>query len=779
MTASSGSEVVPNPPTRHLTWLYVTALSFVALLTIAGQILTQRSIARQLDDSRIVNLAGRQRMLSQRLTQLALRLEREPSRQRRRELQEQFSEAFASWTETHAGLRYGSESLSLPENDSAVVEAMFAALDEAYLPMQRAGETMLVSNGAGEGGRLAEATDAWLARETAFLDGMDAIVFQYDAEARERVARLRIIEAALLAATLATLAAEATLIFRPSVRRLRHYVERLRELNAELTRAERRAVEADAAKTQFLAGMSHELRTPMSAILGAAEISSERATDPAAKRLLHALHQSAKSLSGMLDELLDLASFDAGAGPQIASELFHVRQTVDRVAELFRPSAERKGLSFAARIGPTVPRLAVGDEKRIAQILSNLLSNAIKFTDEGSVEFHAWAEAASEDLEHLIVEVVDTGPGVPSEHAERIFERFARVDPSLRRKAGGAGLGLAISSELARAMGGAIEFDRQRATGSRFTLRLPLRRMGGSGGDSVGTDQLNSASSDAAIEARIGESPCSRRALIADDSDANRLLLAERLRDLGYQVTETSNGHDAVDAAVAGSFHAVLLDVEMPELDGLAAAGLLKEKLLEKDEPLPRLIAVTAHPQEAIRSRCLEAGFDEALSKPVSLSALRQALRRERPESERAGQHVEPLPSSSEHGPEPESAAEQIVARFRRRETLLVRLIELYLAESAELHARLRSAVASENVEEIARVVHRWRGAGSNFGSSELDESFTKFETGLAADGPSSERLVELVESIARFEIVLRKIGAALSGERQASRVAPLLDQES
>jgi signal transduction histidine kinase/DNA-binding response OmpR family regulator len=647
---------------------------------------------------------------------------------------------------------------------------MFAALDEAYLPMQRAGETIAAADDPRDADRVSEATDDWLARESAFLDGMDAIVFQYDAEARDRVARLRIIEAALLVATLATLAAEATLVFRPAVRRLRHYVERLRALNAELIRAERRAVEADEAKTQFLAGMSHELRTPMSAILGASEISLERTDDPSSKRLLAALHQSAKTLSGMLDDLLDLASFDAGAGPQIASEPFDVRKTAEQAAELFRPSAERKGLSLAVDIDQSLPHIGLGDEKRVGQILSNLLSNAIKFTDRGSVELRVSAEAEDDDRTQLIIEVVDTGPGVPPEHAERIFERFARVDPSLRRRAGGAGLGLAISSELAHAMGGTLKLDRTRASGSRFVLRLPLRRPNESDLEAARTSDPIEAIGDAAPEGQSEPRGSVRRALIADDSDANRLLLAERLRELGFEVTEASNGHDALAAAEAGAFHAILLDVEMPELDGLAAASSLRKRRSGTDDSLPRLIAVTAHPHEAIRSRCLEAGFDEVLRKPASLSALRQALRIESAIRGGAGEQERSTPAAtSDQGGAQEPAGQQIRARFQRREPLLLRLIELYLAESAELHERLRLAVESADAEAIARVVHRWQGSSSNFGSSDLDEAFAKFESALAAEGPSSEAFAELSGSISRIERVLRQIGEELSRERRPS----------
>jgi HPt (histidine-containing phosphotransfer) domain-containing protein len=190
------------------------------------------------------------------------------------------------------------------------------------------------------------------------------------------------------------------------------------------------------------------------------------------------------------------------------------------------------------------------------------------------------------------------------------------------------------------------------------------------------------------------------------------------------------------------------------------------------------LIAVTAHPHEAIRSRCLEAGFDEVLRKPASLSALRQALRIESAIRGGAGEQERSTPAAtSDQGGAQEPAGQQIRARFQRRESLLLRLIELYLAESAELHERLRLAVESADAEAIARVVHRWQGSSSNFGSSDLDEAFAKFESALAAEGPSSEAFAELSGSISRIERVLRQIGEELSRERRPSLDRTTVDE--
>jgi signal transduction histidine kinase len=444
-------------PTARLTWLYVAALTAVAVLSLTGQILVQHSLRQQRGDSTVINLAGRQRMLSQKLTKAALAWNYATRDEERIQRSQEIRTTLALWQRSHRGLQDGDAELSLVASRSPTVVAQFAKLQPIFEEMVAAAEQLLAAT---ESQGQQQQLNRLLAREPQFLASMDAVVFQLDHEARTRVARLQQIEWLLLTLTLLVLVCEGILVFRPAVQRIRQAAQ-------ELQVAKEAAESANEQKTRFLATLSHELRNPLHAILGNAQLALESSLAPEQRNYVTTIDQSAQALLQLVNDLLDLACIQAGK-LRVQLTAIDLRNVAQRCAAMIQPLAHRKGLRFTTDLPPG--ELVVhGDALRVQQVLLNLLGNAVKFTDQGHIRLHAIKQEKV-----LRIEVSDTGPGIPLEMQQSIFAAFTQVDGSTRREFSGVGLGLAISAGLVELMNGKIGVESEPGHGSRFWFELPL-----------------------------------------------------------------------------------------------------------------------------------------------------------------------------------------------------------------------------------------------------------------------------------------------------------------
>jgi signal transduction histidine kinase/ActR/RegA family two-component response regulator len=398
------------------------------------------------------------------------------------------------------------------------------------------------------------------------------------------------------------------------------------ELHAhELDGARLLALDASRAKSDFLANMSHEIRTPLTAILGYAELLDDRHLAPE-DRLAHArtIRRAGKHLLSLVNDVLDLAKVDAG---KLRVEIAPC-SPVDILAEVastLRVRASERKLAFEMRSGGLLPATIRSDAGRLTQILMNLVGNAIKFTDAGHVRVTATCEDPTSATPRLVVRVSDTGIGIDDALRARLFTTFTQADSSSARRHGGTGLGLAISRELARLLGGDIEIEPNAAGGSTFRLTIPTGPLDGVAfvrdlqvvPESVGTERRLAV---AAI--RLNGS-----VLLADDSTDNQVLIGTLLRKAGATVAIADNGHVAVAMALAARaagqpFGVVLMDMQMPELDGVGAT----EQLRAAGYDLP-IVALTAHAMSEQRARCLAAGCDDFVTKPVERQRLFEVVR--------------------------------------------------------------------------------------------------------------------------------------------------------
>ncbi len=389
-------------------------------------------------------------------------------------------------------------------------------------------------------------------------------------------------------------------------------ITRQKQLEKELMAEKEIAEKATRTKSLFLANISHEIRTPLNAILGFSEILSKRISDPVLKEYIDSMHSSGKALLNLINDLLDLSKAEAGK-MEFYRQSIDVRYLAHDIESIFRLKAQQKELDFRINIAPDVPANLFLDELKIRQVLLNLTSNAIKFTDRGGIKINIRADAVSQNSVDLILEVSDTGKGIPPEFHEKIFNLFEQQDTAISKHYGGTGLGLAITHQIVSLMGGHISVESREGEGSLFRVYLP----GISISDKPATKILPKSKNTAVrfIPASV---------LIVDDTYNNRLVLKAIFEEYPFRVFEAENGAEALQCLEQNKIDLVFMDIRMPVMDGILATEHIREHPDWKQIPV---VALTASSTEFEEKKFARKGFNGYLRKPATINEIISVLR--------------------------------------------------------------------------------------------------------------------------------------------------------
>jgi signal transduction histidine kinase/ActR/RegA family two-component response regulator len=425
-----------------------------------------------------------------------------------------------------------------------------------------------------------------------------------------RRAPLRIPKSVLWAGGLAIFAALLAALWIVTLRRS------VKAKTAEAQGLLEKAQEASRLKSEFLANVSHEIRTPMHGILGLQELILGSRLEAEARRQLEVAHKTTASLLTLLNDLLDFSSIEANR-LALKPEALDIRAVLRDAVGSFKVAAEEKGLTLRWSVSGDVPALILCDGGRLRQILHNLLSNAVKFTERGEVEAGVRLERLEGRRATVVVSVSDTGPGIPAGQLEAVFEPFRQADGSVARRYGGNGLGLSIAARLAELLGGRLWAESEVGKGSsfHFSVRCEVIESTGGGENSAPAPEAG------------GHGPGRLRILLVEDNRVNQLVARRLLEKDGHDVALCENGAEAVELAVTREFDAILMDVQMPGVDGLEATRRIRSAESAAGRRIP-IVALTAHGFQQDMERCLAAGMDDYLSKPFTPEALSRALSR-------------------------------------------------------------------------------------------------------------------------------------------------------
>lgn len=535
---------------------------------------------------------------------------------------------------------------------------------------------------------------------------------------------------------------------------------------SDIVAAREKALEAARMKSRFLANMSHEIRTPMNGVIGVTDLILNTPLSDHQESLINIIRSSAETLLKIIDDILDFSKVEAGH-MEVEKRPFDLHKAVHETFILLQSKALSKNLTFTLKISPQCPLFVIGDIHRLKQVLLNLIGNAVKFTESGHVSVTLEVVGNTEPVRGCEIEfcISDSGPGIPAEKRNKLFQPFSQIDSSITRQFGGTGLGLAISLKLVELMQGTLGVrDTRLHTGCEFYFRLPFLVVEQ---NALPLSQSNSKQFNLKRESteHLIDREMSRKyplkILIVEDNALNRQIINLYLVEMGYHPETVISGEECLEKVKATFYDLILMDIQMPGLDGIEVAKIILARQAADQNPhKSKIVALTAHAGEEDREQCLQAGFSGYITKPLRTHSLEKTIHN--------------LFSATSSAPDPHTLLthsppvdtdtvfwrDLIALQDKGQKGLIRETIDLFIEHAKEQIDKLSGAVSQKHSEQIAQYAHSLRGGALNFGADRFCATCALMEENAGRDEMEGidELLVKLIDEFSELKVDLKKI---------------------